>query len=553
VRSPFYEMGQRSIELVLDLIHGEAVPAVVNVATSLVVRRSCGCFPTAARQVPPAPAAPLRPTIQLRQVLTDRSAMLPDDWPEQLSTGFVRAVRGGSSDDFLGLLDQFTQASLGAGESAPNWSLALATLRHLIGGPATGADEVARAEDLWLQAQMVLNEAVERHWRYAQLLAEKRDQIVREAGQHLITAPDVSGLAEVLADELPKIDIPGCYLAAYERVASALDAVTGPRGDDFPRDRSRLLLAYENGRRVEIPDPTLFRSVQLVPGGRLDREAPCSLVAVPLYFKDEQLGFVLFELGPPIGWIYVSLQEQISTALHRAFMIERERRAYAAVQEAHRRDERQRLAGELHDSVSQALFSMTLHTRAMQLAVEQGGNGQDRLARGLAEMRDLTQSALSDMRSLIFQLRPEALRDEGLVAVIRTHAAAVAAREELDVQVHAPGARLPLDDRVEEDLLRIIQEALHNCVKHARAGRVDIRFVVPEGAPGTLVVEVADDGVGFDPDIDRPGHLGLDTMRERAQRLGGRLTVESSAAGSTVRTTLLDAVQEQPATGTTPA
>jgi signal transduction histidine kinase/DNA-binding LacI/PurR family transcriptional regulator len=552
VRAPFHEMGERSVELALRLVRGETVPAVVDVPTSLVIRRSCGCFPTAARDVSAGPVVPAgsvvpeRPTSQLRRTLTRQSSHLPDDWPERLSTEFVRAVRGdGPRAGFLRLLDQFAQASLGAGEQAANWSQALATLRRLV-GDAASADQVARAEDLSLHAQMLLNECVERHWRYAQVLAEKRDQIVGGVGQRLITASDVGGLADVLAEDLAKVEIPGCYLAAYESVMSGTDAVTGTPVADVRRDRSRLLLAYENGARADItPDHAVFGSGQLVPGGRLNRATPYSVVAAPLYFRDEQLGFVLFELGPSIGWIYVSLQEHISTALHRALMVERERRTYAAMQEVHRREERHRLAGELHDSVSQALFSMTLHTRAMQLALQQsgdgqgaGGSGRSRVARGLDELRELTQSALSDMRSLIFQLRPDALRDEGLVEVVRRHAAGVAARENLDVQVHAPEDRLPLDERAEEDLLRVVQEALHNIVKHARASRVRIRLVEPADAAGTLVVEVADDGVGFDPDVAHPGHLGLDTMRERTLRLGGRLTVESSPAGSTVRAVL---------------
>ena len=80
---------------------------------------------------------------------------------------------------------------------------------------------------------------------------------------------------------------------------------------------------------------------------------------------------------------------------------------------------------------------------------------------------------------------------------------------------------------MEEELFRIIQEALHNAVKHAQPSRVDIRLDEPDDAAGTLVVEVADDGVGFDPDVTRPGHLGLESMRERTQRVGGRFTLRS--------------------------
>jgi Na+/proline symporter len=194
-------------------------------------------------------------------------------------------------------------------------------------------------------------------------------------------------------------------------------------------------------------------------------------------------------------------------------------------------EERHRLARELHDSVSQALFSMTLHTRALELAAQ--GAGQDRdgpVGRNIADLKSLTHGALAEMRALIFQLRPEALREEGLVAAVRKHAAAVAAREGIDVRVTGPDDHLPLAERVEEDLFRIIQEALHNGVKHASPSYVDI---VLTAGMGTLSLEVTNDGPGFDPHAVFPGHLGLTGMRERARRAGGQLTVQSCPAGPT--------------------
>jgi signal transduction histidine kinase/DNA-binding LacI/PurR family transcriptional regulator len=554
VRAPFRELGRRALDVVLGLIRGETVPRVVNVPTELVVRRSCGCLP-----VPKEPAVPVaatragdRSSTHIRRALMHRSAQLPDDWPEQLSAAFVREMHGESDGAFLRLLDQFVQSSLRSGERVENWWSVLFELRRLIGRPTASAAEITQAEDLWLRAQVLLNETAERHWRYEQVCTERRDHIVREVGHRLVTAPDVAGLADVLADELPKVGIAGCYLAAYEQPAPEPAA---PAAGEPSRAQARLLLSYENGVRTDVtPDSAVFPSVQLVPGDRLRRATPYSMVAVPLYFKDEQLGFALFELGPRIGWIYAALQEQVGSALHRTFMVERERMALAAVEEAHRREERHRLASDLHDSVSQALFSMTLHTRAVELAVqEQGWDPQSRVVRGLTELRELTQGALTEMRALIFQLRPDALREEGLVAAIRRHAAAVAAREGFDLRVHAPEDRLPLDDRAEDDLFRVVQEALHNTVKHASPGRVDIRLYEPADATGTLIVEVADDGAGFDPDGMYPGHLGLAGMRERTQRLGGRFAVDSSPAGSTVRAVLPDILRpavEAPATHT---
>jgi Na+/proline symporter/two-component sensor histidine kinase len=192
-------------------------------------------------------------------------------------------------------------------------------------------------------------------------------------------------------------------------------------------------------------------------------------------------------------------------------------------------EERHRLARELHDSVSQALFSMTLHTRAMELAVQRDGADPDgRVARGLAELRKLTQGALAEMRASIFQLRPETLTQVGLVTALRQRTDAVAAREGIAVRVDAPADRLPLEPQTEEELLRLVQEAVHNGVKHAGASRIDIRLREHGKGTGDLLVEVADDGTGFDPDVPRPGTVGLSSMRERADRLGGRLTIDSA-------------------------
>ncbi len=556
VRAPFYEMGWRAVEAVLGLVHGETVPSTITVPTELVVRRSCGCHPSTDQLMPPVPgtdqgtrSVPERPVIHRRQ---PAEAGLPEDWGEQLAAAFVADMRADQADAFPELLDQFMQVSLWSGESVETWWRVLSTLRELIGGPTASAAEIRRGDDLWLHAQLLLNETTGRQRHYAQVLTEKRNQIVREIGQKLVISSDLAELADVLAEALPQVGIPSCYLAAYEAAmpdaggsAVAPAAPTGP----VSTARSRMLLAYEDGARADIsPDRAVFPSACLVPDDHLlHRTTPYSMVAVPLFFKDQLLGFALLELGPAIGWVYAALREQVSSALHRVFMVEREHAAVAALEVAHRREERHRLASELHDSVSQALFSMTLHTRAVQLAVQQQGwEPQHRIVRGLADLRELTQSALTEMRALIFQLRPDALREEGLVAAIRKHAAAVAAREEFAVVVHASDDRLHLPERAEEELFRIVQEALHNTVKHAQPSRVDIRLDGPADAGGTLTIEIADDGSGFDPDLPRPGHVGLESMGERAGRLGGQFTIHSSPSGSTVRVVLPDILRREP-------
>lgn len=202
--------------------------------------------------------------------------------------------------------------------------------------------------------------------------------------------------------------------------------------------------------------------------------------------------------------------------------------------------ERSRIARELHDSVSQALFSMTLHARAAQIALQRDASTADGpAADNVAQLRELTQGALAEMRALIFELRPDALRDEGLVSAVRKQSDALAARSGVQVTVTADLEHWTLDDLAEEELYRLVLEALNNVVKHASATRAEVRLGRCDGA---RVVEVCDDGIGFDATHARPGHLGLATMRERAARAGGHFELDTApGAGTTVRVILDEA------------
>ncbi|SFK91605.1 GAF domain-containing sensor histidine kinase [Geodermatophilus ruber] len=193
--------------------------------------------------------------------------------------------------------------------------------------------------------------------------------------------------------------------------------------------------------------------------------------------------------------------------------------------------ERQRLARDLHDSVSQALFSMTLHARTAQLAMAKLGLPDDGpLGRTVGQLRELTQGALAEMRALIFELRPGALAEEGLLAAVTKQAAALGAREGLPITVTGPAERPQLPADVEEHLYRIVLEALHNVVKHARAGKAAVTVTADHDG---LQILVEDDGAGFDPTVDHPGHLGLGTMRDRAAAIGAELVLDSAPGRGT--------------------
>lgn len=189
--------------------------------------------------------------------------------------------------------------------------------------------------------------------------------------------------------------------------------------------------------------------------------------------------------------------------------------------------ERAHLARELHDSVTQALFAMTLVSRSIELLLDRDPVAA--MAR-FAELRELQREALSEMRSLIFELRPGSIDRDGLAVALRTHAISLEGRVGLPILLEADlEQRLPLD--VEEALYRIAQEALHNVVRHASARQVRVRLEREDGA-ARLIVE--DDGRGFDVAAGIPeGHLGIAGMRARADRLGGRFTIGRRLGGGT--------------------
>lgn len=191
-------------------------------------------------------------------------------------------------------------------------------------------------------------------------------------------------------------------------------------------------------------------------------------------------------------------------------------------------DERAHLARELHNSVTQALFSMTLQSRSIELLM---ARDPAQVPGKLAELRELQRDALAEMRALIFELRPGNLQEQGLVQALRGHAAGLSGRIGLPVVVDANlGDRRPSLD-VEEALYRIAQEALHNVVKHAGARRARVEI---DRHPEGVRVRIEDDGQGFDPLAVPDGHLGLAGMRARAERLGGHFGVTSELGRGTV-------------------
>lgn len=225
--------------------------------------------------------------------------------------------------------------------------------------------------------------------------------------------------------------------------------------------------------------------------------------------------------GPDEQRLFQALADRAAIAIQNAELYERSQQVASL-------EERQRLARELHDSVSQALYGIALGARTARTQLDRDPL---KAVEPVEYVLQLAEAGLAEMRALIFELRPESLQTEGLVAAIDKHVASTRARYGLDVDAELglePDARI----EVKEALYRVTQEALHNIVKHAQAKQVRIRLGTNDGA---VALQVSDDGRGFDANATYPGHVGLHSMRERIEKVRGTIAIESApGAGSRV-------------------
>jgi len=256
-----------------------------------------------------------------------------------------------------------------------------------------------------------------------------------------------------------------------------------------------------------------------------------SFLGVPIVFKGDVIG-AFYVTDKTTGPAFTAADEELVglLAAHAAVLMEHAR-SFQESRELSVLDERNRLARDLHDAMTQTLFSLrlTLETAASTLAEDPAG-----AARHVQAASGLVEATFRELRTLIFELRPPALEADGLAETVRKHLEVVGRAHGLAVQVTTRGDRR-LAAAEEAAVYRIVQEAVTNVVRHARATTIDVHLTIDDRG---AAVRIVDDGVGFDPAARaiRARHLGLTSMRERAQALGGTCTVESTpGVGTTVR------------------
>jgi signal transduction histidine kinase len=267
---------------------------------------------------------------------------------------------------------------------------------------------------------------------------------------------------------------------------------------------------------------------------------PRAYVGVPIRARGQMLGVLSVVRERERGFtkeevsLLDSIADRVGGAVENA-------RLYRQAEQLAVMKERSRLARELHDSVTQALYSMTLLAEAAQRLV--GAGSLDRVESYLARLGEAALQSLREMRLLVYELRPPVLEKVGLIGALQQRLDAVEGRSGVEARLRVE-EDLDLPPSVEEELYRIAQEALNNALKHAAATLVTVHI----RANGKRVeLEVVDNGTGFDPQaVSDRGGMGLISMRERAEWLGGSLTILSSLGEGTRVTASVETVGDVP-------
>jgi signal transduction histidine kinase len=251
-----------------------------------------------------------------------------------------------------------------------------------------------------------------------------------------------------------------------------------------------------------------------------------SFLGVPLKFKGDIVG-AFYLTDKDGGFDQADEDLMVVLAAHAAMVVEHAR-LHEASRERSISEERDRLARELHDALTQRLFGLNLTLEAAAATVP---SDPEAALATLEQARSLVDSALAELRTLIFELRPPVLEEDGLVGAVRKHAQLLGRAHGLTVTVSATGDGR-LAPELERQLLRVVQEALSNVVRHAGARSAD---VVVEVGDEVVSLSVDDDGIGFDPTARAIAsrRLGLTSMRERVAALGGELDVDSAPGKGT--------------------
>ena len=568
----FYEQAYQATQMVLSLLDGRDVPPKVILPTRMVVRQSCGC------PDPLVTHAEAVPHVERLDSFTDEIRLLdslvfggadsqlqisPDEpmqklFPALLKT-FLNECRGRLEGEFLRRFADTLQETAHTNDDFTRWHEIISILRQFAISERMDAQSRLRIENLVQQARVLIGESARRHYAYQVLLVDEKLHSLGEISQSLSVVTNLSELTDLLERSLDLLNIPRCYLFMYEDPLN-------------PEGLVRFIYSYEDHRRAFLDlQGQVFPAQRLLPEGLLPTHRRHSLVVEPLFFRDDQLGYAIFEADPQQEAIYEILGGQISASLKRTLLTERNIRLFDEAVEARKAAEQANLLkSRFLSMVSHELrtpLALIVGTIEMMLQEEAAGSSpplpnlyrrdmdgihssSKHLFRLIGDVLDLASNQAGELHLVSEPLDLTALFTE-------TAALGEAMAREKGLEWHEKiPALLP---RVIGDRTRLRQVTLNllsNAVKFTEHGTISMLVTV---ADQNVLVKISDTGMGIPPEeqelifdefrrsersVER-GYggmgLGLAITRRLVELHGGRIGVKSlgeEETGSTFYFTL---------------
>ena len=521
----FFEQAYQATLLVFDQLAGETVPPKVVLPTRLLVRQSCGCADPLIIHAQADPhTEPQHSFIEENRLLEnlvfgeeEPQLRLPVEDPLRqvfpaLLKAFLDEIHGGkrrsrlspgktkTGRSFLEQLSAALQSTAGSSDSFTRWHEIISVLRQFALSQLSDPAARLRVENLVQQARIVIGETARRHYAYQVVQADEKLHILGEINQSMSIITSIHELTGALERSLELLKIPRCYLFLYEDPAD-------------PAGMARFVFGYENHQRIQLPAAEcLFPATCLLPDGLLQPGRSHSLVVEPLFFREDQLGYAIFEGSPDEEAIYEILGGQISASLKRTILTERNIRLFDEALEARKIAEQANLLkSRFLSTVSHELrtpLALIVGTIEMMLQEEISGNlpplpeayqddmecihtSSKHLFRLIGDVLDLASNQAGELHLVCEPLElPALFNDAALLGK------SMAREKNLQWYENIP-ADLPQVWGDRTRLRQVTLNLLSNAVKFTEEGSVSLSVCSDDDH---VLVEVSDTGMGIPPE-----------------------------------------------------
>lgn len=328
VNQPVYKMGKMALQLIKKIMNNEETSLNIILPSSVVIRQSCGCFSYITKQAfiknmvlkdsPFFPGFLDKKEAMIRECMKTRmkSYLSPftgkncENEVKNLILAFYKDMEKGKSDNFINLLNKILQNSVIKGKEVTFWHGVISFIRKYTFEFYLKKDQLINAENICEQARILIGETSRRYQAFKRIQVVKWTDRLREVGNSLISNFDIDELVEVILSAIIRSQITQCYISLYVK-------------DKFFPENVQLFLASRNGKIIDLDDKNKnYKSKEILPEGIFLKDKRYTMILEPLYFQDDQIGLLLCEMDPDEPNIYDTLQQQISSALKGALLLE---------------------------------------------------------------------------------------------------------------------------------------------------------------------------------------------------------------------------------------